>query len=68
MSMSLNDKCKIESFKSVLEEASNGSDNFAYTKNDGVLLFGYGVNANRNKANHTWLDNGENKPEADDIE
>lgn len=58
---------EIESFKSVLEQVSERSDNFAYNKNDGVLMFGHGINANRNKANRTRLDNGGNKPEVKDI-
>ncbi|KHK02396.1 hypothetical protein NY78_2154 [Desulfovibrio sp. TomC] len=65
--MSSKVKCEIELFKSLLEQTSARSDNFAYNKNDGILMFGRGVNASRNKANRTWLDNGGNKPEVKDI-
>lgn len=67
MPMSSKDQCEIEMFKSLLEQTSDRSDNFAYNKHDGVLMFGLGVNANRNKANRTWLDNAGNEPETDDI-
>lgn len=67
MSMSSKDRCEVELLKSLLEQTSERSDNFAYNKNDGVLMFGHGINANRNKANRNQLDNGGNKPEVKDI-
>lgn len=67
MSMSSKDKCEIELFKSLLEQTSERSDNFAYNKCEGVLMFGNGVNANRNKTTRSWLDNGKNEPEVKDI-
>ena len=67
MPTSSKDKSEIERLKSLLEQTSERSDNFAYNKNDGVLMFGHGINANRNKANRTQLDNEGNKPEVKDI-
>ena len=67
MPMSSKDRCEVELLKSLLEQTSDRSDNFAYNKNNGVLMFGHGINANRNKANRTQLDNEGNKPEVKDI-
>ena len=68
MSVSSKNKRDFEFFETLLEQTSERSDNFAYNKERGLLLFGRGVNATRTKIVPASLGNGETKPEEEDIE
>ena len=58
----------LEFFETLLEQTSERSDNFAYNKERGLLLFGCGVNANRNKTVPASRDNGDTKPGEENTE